>query len=1311
MKDNSNWTLLEYEDWFIEYSSKDWSRYLDFTKDRREFGYNERGILMKMEQNAERRGRLNFNQLKFAKQVVDKIKSIENKESYAEQFEKTSAREEVRNLTIRLAWHDNKWDGHICQDPKTNFYCTGYKSLLSDRLRERKQTDLEQFHHGESLDTFKKNGTTDEEKKYIPPCFWSINAFGNEQISIEHDNPAASKLKHIKESLPPCSVFSWPFGLSFVRDWETNKSDGKYPRNLENIRIPKFQNKLIKNETIVFLYLNYDNPISGDDQKYLVAGCGLLMEKGDKTRFEEPADEFEIIKKRPGSLYFPHINWALRYSLYYPGNFVRLPYHEYLEDAKMTKNYERLNNIKVTIDEPELEHCFKYVAMDIDDDEAIYVLSKIRQKFLFIKDDGIVNPESVEQDLQKISRLLKLAWERRGYFPSFLRLSRLILEREDENLKVANLLDELKANEGDEYPAKFVELLEDPNSDKNYSMYKSELLDLQEKIQDNYYIEIRDLIRLCMLNLTPHQFKRILSGKLSNDVQRNIDEISKNLYLLFEEYELPVKSDGNPDVDAIINKVTGEQIDFPIELFKIDIAYFPNTEFLYRLDIQREIRYNDRRRIRALIIQYLQGLEVYGHCFDDATNIQESLKQYPLFYQSDKEYRLPENHLLKLSDSDESHLAEKLQIIDSNDTKYFYLKEIYEAEQFISNKLKNFLKNEELKFTFKNSSKYINNSAMHLKKRLKKRFNESEFIDERTKLYDNVYKKRLYIISGAPGSGKSYEILNIIQQFKKKEEYLLLAPTGKAVLRLRTDRDFDGIEAKTIDKFLSDYKRGRVNPLQYHNLIIDEMSMVDLIKFRDLLQCFNLNNPDFKRIILVGDRYQIPPIGFGKVFIDLIQYLQRNEEYRDNFIELEVNCRLETDETILDFSKIYSNQNILYEELLEKASRGGALSKGFHIDYWGSNEDLISKLEKHIKGVDHDNKCQGDINLILNKLFGLSKEGNIKDSEAKPPFSLDTFQIISPYRAHFGVSMVNEFVQMNIKKNVPFAHISSIVLRHSDKVIQTENDYYNDELQLSNGSMGLIVNEGKRTLFYFPEKDYEPITKHDFKYKSLELAYCITIHKSQGSGFDHVIVIIPQKLSILSKELMYTALTRSKKTITILLEGKASQPYEETLFEIIRRRSYTETRKTSLLGLPFWDFSLEPEKGRYVQSRVEYIIYKKLMDFKEKHTGFNFEYEKYPEINGKCIKVKTDFTIVNEAGKTYYWEHLGLLGERYYENRWKIKYEIYKKEGLLDYLVTTDERHGINDDKIEQIIKDINKGTIKNEDKYKRYSNTHNYLR
>lgn len=1279
----------EYEQWK---ETIDWKAYIEYAETH---GYTWGDI--KWLNNMLSRS-TSWKQIKAAKIVIDKLDAEQENAEFNDVYNPKKEKTEIKHLSVRVAWHDNKWNGTVCSNPADNIYCNGYSSLLSERLRRRKDTERESMpeYSGQSYTKIYK------ETGYLPPCFWSINAFGDTSQIIEHDNPAESKLTNIREHLPAHSVFSWPFAVSFNRDFKVISTDGAYPRNLEDVRIPHFQNKLKEKESLVFLYSNYDNPISGEEQEYLVVGVGILKEKASPTRFNGQDEIIENKKKLkyPNNKNFPRINWALRYSLDWPNNCVRIPYHEYLEEADKSKNYEILNNIKVTISEPELIHNFKYVAMDVDDDACIYLLTKIRQKYIQIENEGIVSPGQIKSDLVKIERFLEMVWGKRGYMPGLNSLTRILLPHLSDQIDFRPLFEELLQFEENQVEA-FKGVLENPTSNSDCKAYWNVLEELKAYLANNLGISSDDFIRLAMLNLTSFQFNRIIHGKILEKGYTSLSKICQNPYLLYEVY-FPLDE---------VEPNLGDQLDFPIELFKIDIAYFPNTRYLERLSIQKEFENNDKRRIRALIIQHLRNQESFGHCFDEAKNIEFALANYPLFYRMEGKDQLPEDFLYKIKESYEAHFSEQLVIVEEREKKYFYLNELYNAEQSISNSITDLLSKSILEVDFEGIETYLSKSIAKLKNDIED-FEEDLFVEERRNLYKNIFKQRLYVLAGSPGSGKSYELLNVITELKNKgEKCLLLAPTGKAALRLSGDSEFPGIEALTIDKYLHLYKNKESERLkEYQNIIVDEMSMVDLLKFQELLKCFNFNKPSFNRLILVGDPYQLPPIEYGKVFIDIIEFLKNKEEFQNSIIQLESNCRQSMDREIIDFSRIYSNLNISSEDLEEKISIGGEVSTkgGFHVIYWEDETKLIEGITDRLK--QFGNK-EWSINETLNSLIGLTNEGHLK-KENNGGLNIDGFQILSPYRTGNGGSgKLNTFFQQKIRPE-KFMEANKLVFKHTDKVIQNKNVYDGKDLALSNGSMGLAYHD-KKHFILFPENKFEPLSFYDSKLKqeNLELAYCITVHKSQGSGFDNVFVIVPERLTLLSKELLYTALTRSRRTLTVFIQGKPNVSFSKSLFETIRNRSYTDVRKTSLLSLPFWDYSLEPEKGVYVQSRVEYIIYKKLKERRERNDMFNFSYEIKPIIDGSELKMKTDFTIFTPQGKTFYWEHLGMLGNAYYERKWKFKRTKYQEAQIEELLITTDERHGISEDKIEKIIDLIVNDETTTEDKYKTYSNHHYYLR
>jgi len=1303
----------ELESWLHGYSDEEWQEYIDFAfsdDHKRDFNYDERNCICVVKKYLKIQ-ELTTGQLKMVNWAKSIVERIENIKSMDNREEGESDNQPLRHFTFRVAWHDNMWNGTVCNDPKHNIFCNGYHSLLSDRIRREKEKQLknEIKYAGKSVNKMVNNvGDT-------PPCFWSINIFGEHEIPVKHYNPAARHLKPIKENLPPYSMFSWPFALSFMHKSKERKLNGKYPRNLEDVRIPRFIDKVKNNSSIGFIYANFSNPISYEEMKYLIVGCGIIDNTGELHHFG-PQCEIEKIKQKNRDLRnFPSVNWTIKFS-FDPNSLVRIPYHEYMEEAKrlsLTKDESEilLSKLKVTIDEPELTHCFKYVAMDIDDDEAIFILSKIKARLVEAKSDGVVKVDWLQKEINKIEQMLALCWNKRTHFPGFRNLARALLSKhENDHCALDNFIDYIKESDPN-YVDKIKELLNNPNSDKDYSTYRNSLLELKDELHV-IGISVDEFLFLSMFNLSHEQFDRIRIGLNINRQLISVHDICQNPYLLFEEY---VPKEDPQD------SLTGEYTDFPIELFKIDIGLFPNRDYLDRIYLQENIFVNDKRRIRSLILQYLKALEyTTGDCFDDAESIHQYIINYPLFYKTSGDIlNIPEQFLLKTDDDYDAHLSKKIEIIQAHNTKYYYLKDVYKAEKDVADFVQKLLNSTELNnLKYDNLDGYISKSIKLLNNKISDGFDEENFIDERTNLYQNIFKYKFYILCGNPGSGKSHEILNIVKYIiESGESYILLAPTGKATLRLKSDPDFNTINfnTMTIDKFVHMWRNKPDFRKKYNNIIIDEMSMVDLMKFNELLNFFEPSDPSLHRLILVGDPHQLPPIGFGKPFYDLIQFVKDNKEYNKNIIDLDVNCRQQlADNQILNFSKLFSNAGELNNDQIRKIEEGKDISAGFRIRYWENESKLIDVLTEEWQYIADKQQSNDSDNEKLNRLYKIDLSCS-KPEDVK--YEMENFQIITPYRQYSEI--INHYFQTDVRNSEDIEIME--LFKHTDKIIRTRNYYDKDDLILSNGSIGISLKLKNKEIVSFPElkEKYIPVEGENGLRKNdkdwFELAYSITVHKSQGSGFNHLIVVLPKKYALLSKELFYTALTRSKETISILIEGEPGQKFENSLFEYARKRSYTENRKTSLmLDEPSHYYGLEPEDKVFVQSRVEYIIYKHLMEYRDKNgdlSSFDFRYEKYPIVNDKEIRIKTDFTIYTKKG-VYYWEHLGMLSKSSYKRIWmEWKLPTYKSNDLLDQLITTDELNGIKEEKIKKIIEDIIIGNIQNEDRYRIYSNHHYSLR
>ncbi len=1309
---------------FDGYSEDDWENYIELAE-QKNFDFRSVGQLKTALKKARLSKYLSPKQIVVALSIVDKLDEMIDNDAKNDKavklLDSSTFKMPMAHLTLRVAWHDNKWNGTVCRNPLTNTYCNGFNSLLSERIRRRKDENIE--------DEIANSGKSLSEIDYLPPCFWSANLFGNENIKIRHDNPAAPNLNPIQDILPPKSILSWPFAVSFTRTEKEQLESGAYPKNLEEVRIPRFNSKIHENQSIAFMYAKFSNPITEEDQQYLVVGAGIVDSKENASEIKHfgPKQEIENIKSRPKSNFkyrnFPSMNWAMRFS-FDDYSTIRMPYHEYLEEAEKLDDAAKddfLDKIKVAINEPELNWCFKYVALDIGDDEAIYILTKMRKSLISCQDDGIVPKADMLSRIEKVENLLAVAWASRSYFPGFVSVARVILNQQDEpKFELEEFYSDFKDEENEPDKA-LSQILRSPAAFPVSKKYISQLKDLVDRLSQRN-ISIEQFLQLSILNLKPFQFQRIIEGKLKlpsswirdfdSDVKRSHETIAiiENPYLLYEDYEFWPESHDD---------VYGEELDSPIDLFKIDIAYFPHTKFKSRIDLQRSMSFIDKRRIRALVLRHLNTLQDTGDCFIDADNLQKALAAYPLFYEIGSEYILPANFLHPISSELSNHFQEepkKMVLVEANDTTYYYLSQVYEAEKNIEGNINTLLASSDNNENYAGIKDYLDKSIKQLTASIGEHFEKDGFTEEREKLYQNIFTKRFFIVSGSAGSGKSYEILNIISHLEniENQKCLLLAPTGKAALRLGNDKDFKNIEAWTIDKFIYDVINRKISATElreYKNVIVDETSMVDLLKFNRLLEIFNFNDTSFKRLILIGDPNQLPAIGYGRVLEDLLNYLRVNKKYNNNFVELETNCRSELmDNDVLKLAEAFRQGGEFENNLLAKfKSNETVISEGFRTRYWKNKEELYKQIEEEFDLLTNANKSNRQSK--LNQLLGLTEEGEL----IKGQMAVENFQILSPYNSQYaGTSKINDFIQSDFKKDSKFEFRKN-QYKKADKLIRTKNYYNKRELLLSNGTMGFISNKSKESFFYETPDGVEKLPFYDIRggeQEYFELAYAISVHKSQGSGFNHLFLILPARFGILSKELIYTALTRTKKSITLFLQTKDDEV--NGILEIAQGRSFSGSRRTSLmLDKPYRFYDLEPEPGVFVESRVELFIYHLLMKKRDElgMDKFNFSYEVKPIVAGKEVNIKTDFTIFAN-NKTWYWEHLGLLSQRKYNWVWKnLKTKTYKEAGIWDAIITTDETNGINPSKIEELIEFIVNDTVKTEDKHCNYSNHHYYLR
>lgn len=1214
------------------------------------------------------------------------------------------------HLTVRMAWHDSNWNGKVCCNPEGNTYCTGAHSLLSGRIEKKKNTELESA-KGVKGEYVSENF----DPTNVPPCYWSINAFSDREFNVEHHH-AFNWVKHsIKDIVKPYSVFTWPFKLSFVHSEAKQKVHGNYWPDL-NKRIDNYINKFQPGESIIFFYANYDNPVSADDMRYLLLGCSVISELPQPKHFPFTKEELdETMSSGITMSNFPTMNWMLRFT-HDPKTAVLLPYKDYITYVDKNPGSEQLlQDVKVIIEEESLIRAFKYVSMDMDDDKCLYLLYKLRKS---IKKAQEHNQQVLKSDLKeeenRINNLIEKVWKKRGVYPSLSFVLNNFIQDLNISKEITNAILPLLDGKYDLF--QFFKDVKDENIPPELSKYEDVLLDLaSNRIFKKHYLSFS---KLSLFLLTENQVEKIIADK------ELLKEIESNPYSLYEEY---ISDEDDLDIP--------DMQDEPIDVFKIDMGMIPDRKYVDRHRQLQNLVEDSPERVRSVIINYLKQIGNSGHCYDSVDSVLKDLYEHPLIYKN--EIKLDDDALLNLEEDYRNHFIQKLFIKETSENKYLYLNVVKKSEEMIE-KLITIL-------TAKNNSpkkqvdieEHIRYSLEQLKDIVKTKEQKDLFTSERKQLYKNIFGNSFYLLTGKPGAGKTYETSKIIEHLHEiGEDVLVLAPTGKASLRLTENIKkytlLANIEAKTIDKYIFENKFGwcyedwegtlkiaEDDKLTVENLVIDESSMLDLNKLAILLSIIKFTDKYPKRVILVGDENQLPPIGFGKPFHDIIQYFQKSEKLLDaHYINLKSNCRQENDENILKLADAFTDKTRCYEEAFNIIESGeGQKSKGLFVYKWKNKAELNTKMEDAFEEVfkmdlEPSEKDRTDFEK-LNSLFGLYDNGyvNNQDFKFKETLEIENLQLLSPYRTgYFGTLGLNKEVQgkFRIKNDKEkwdkFFH-------HADKIIRLYNWYTgrgeNRKLKLSNGSTGLVTVKPKtwtkagkeinyeERKYYFRDSD-RPMEYVDDE-ENFDLAYAITVHKSQGSDFRNVFLIIPQKQSLLSKELIYTALTRSKYRLFIFVQDTA-----ENLLLFAKNNSHLVNRNTSIFSEPEdKKAKFVPEYGVTVKSKIEFIIYEAL-----KKSGLKFRYEAPLKLKNLSYTIHPDFTIYLRDSKELYLEHLGMLDTRKYFNDWQDRKKNYFEHGLADSLITTDDLNGINKDKLNTLLENIRELSIKDTSSNK-FSNHH----
>jgi len=449
------------------------------------------------------------------------------------------------NITVRLPWHMDGWNGTICSDPQANTYCSGRHSYPGDYIAGAKNEEYEiscAGIHCNKLET-------------PPPCSLSCNAFGSEAIRCFHEPPVwFSGTTGIWAEVPPYTVNIWPYEQMYLDEVKVNAPLGRtYNNNTRRKLSNDFFAKLVPNESVLVYYANYSNPFSDEEkQRYILVGIARLGDSiGKEIFFNDVSDEV-------AQNYANGLVWQRSLTSLYPEQGMRIPYEKYYD------NQEVLDNIVI---EPENPRAFKYATREISDDDLITLVERLIgvADYLFEYGDRSQNWLLRKQWLVE---LLSDLWHSRGAYPGFPQVLNY-LERPDLAHKYL-----VESRNGDSINA--------------FSKIKNELI-LDTRVKRSIALKGKEKAALILdiipkFNLTKEQIAVLIDKDgVENGITASASEIAENPYLLCEQY-------------------IGSNQDDIITFYQIDNGTLPSPE--YGIDSMTSV--NSPERFRALCVEALR---------------------------------------------------------------------------------------------------------------------------------------------------------------------------------------------------------------------------------------------------------------------------------------------------------------------------------------------------------------------------------------------------------------------------------------------------------------------------------------------------------------------------------------------------------------------------------------------------------------------------------------------------------------------------------------------------------------------------------
>ncbi len=1218
----------------------------------------------------------------------------------------------VRHISIRVPWHDNEWKGTICNHPRNNTACIRLKNIS-----DAKDDDREELVAGRSL--------KDLSETEFPPCVKERATF-MAPFALErfHEHPYVRTSPDTHAHFAPTRLYYPPFSaaaLPFRWMMKPEVEDVlKHQHPLDGVDLARepelpfktrwLQDKenhlevlntfwgYVRPETSLVFFYAKQVPFVEDISRRVIVGVGRVTKLGPLAEYEYTGSSDRKIRSM---LWERMVTHSIREDRM--DGFL-LPYREIVEAAKDDASIDP-EQFAVYAPSDRFEE-FSFATEHVSDDSAIAALGVVREGLGKFAD---VLPDFQTRKLDAwIDTEMGRLWRKRGPFPGLGGVlcsfgvhlghfaAHAVQTKAGEMGDPWPLVDHMFASPTSVLPVELV-----PNIDRTLGKAWKQL-----SPQRREYLKL-----LARINLTDEQSAIFYDAQSREEEKIAIpdSEFRENPYRLYESARLQLFGISLSSVDRGV---------FPVPAIRDKHPLPPPTAVTTAVDA---------RRLRALVIAELEQACAAGDTLRPRDAIISSLR--PGSKEDGTSSPVTED---LLAVAEEELFADEIRMVKMADGRIAYqLARLAEVGSKIRDVINKRTGGKAQPLEVEANWEERLTAFLRAIPKGADREAEEKARQEKAAALKELARSRFSVLIGPAGTGKT-TLLSILCGHPEVSEghILLLAPTGKARVRMESIARAAGTEnfrAATLAQFLWKSGRydGRTGRYQLcpdidpeggsRTVIVDEASMLTEEMLAALLEGIS----GVHRLILVGDTGQLPPIGAGRPFVDIVSKLQPDDiesqfpRVAAGYVELTIPRRQgATDREDLQLASWFATRpNSPGDDAIFEILTTRRPSANIRFVQWtGASqlEELSSNILAEELGFPTGDEERA---AFAKSLGGGEFQGHMYfhagrlGPDEQHLHGADRWQILSPVRQNpWGIDEINRTIHRRFKKDTltqarvhPFKlkfpkPVGSQQIVYGDKVINNRNQRPKDNRiydpegvavnYLANGELGIVVGQFKTKHVKWVPKNLEvefstqPNVKYTFYASSfddeneatLELAYALTVHKAQGSEFGKVFMVLPQNTRLLSRELLYTALTRQKEKIIVLHEGPAIELQKLSRWEF----SSAARRLTNLFKAPSpravgekKDVFLEErlihltERGELVRSKSELIIADHLH-----HSGIKYAYERPLTIDGALRY--PDFTVEDEdTGLTYYWEHCGMLQDPAYRRRWHEKLAWYRAHGIL----------------------------------------------